>query len=484
METGVKWVRTLYFFLLVGLAIITGSLFVVVSTLNKQYDVNSAELRQSLIWHSAQLVVEYQRLLHSVDTLIVHDGGASYGQEVASRFDILWSRASRLNEGPVGEKLTVASGFETLTTQMSDMVTRAERLIPAVRTGDVERAHELRDILTELSPALERYRSAVYKLQLDAAAHQRDVLNGTVDTVTFLIIGLLVAGASVAGLLLRDQNRLMRLHEMLERRVIARTGELARANAELRAANERLSQFNNLASHDLKEPVRKITVFSDLLLQGVADKDEETIGYAANVMRASAGRAKALISNLLDYSAASDRTMDRERVSLGLAVERACENLSELIRERGAQVTVTGGEAVVEGDPLFIEQLFQNLIGNAVKFCRPEETPRVTVEIVQDEAGHARQVHVRDNGIGFDMRHQTHVFEPFRRLHARDQFAGTGMGLAICAAIAHRHGWRIGVSSQPGEGSDFFIDLAGSTLPEPEVAETSSTVTATATATG
>lgn len=459
MDLSARWVRTLYVALMIGLTIISASLFFVVSTLNRQNSEDRSEYRQSLIWYTAQLVVEYQDLMHALNTMIVHGGAPEHAQEVTARFDILWSRAMRLGEGEAGQELVRVDGSVPLMGDLEAVLRDSDSAMPAIAAGDVAAARKLRDDFSGLQATLDSFRSAVYRLQLDAASRQRAALQRTVNLVVVLILGLLVAGSSMGLLLLRDRSRLMRLQAQLERRVAERTSELAQANADLRLANERLTQFNNLASHDLKEPVRKITVFSDLLLEGVANKDRETIDYAANVMKTSAGRAKTLISNLLNYSAASDRELSREAVPLAQLVEQVRDNLSELIRENGAKVVLHDSDALLSGDPVFLEQLFQNLIGNAIKFRHPDRAPVVEVLAERLASGATASVTIRDNGIGFDMQHKAQVFEPFRRLHSRDRYSGTGMGLAICQAIARRHGWDIDAVSVPGEGSAFRIDF-------------------------
>lgn len=453
VERGTRWVRTLYVLLLVGVTIITGSLFFVLSILNRQNNDDRAEYRQSLIWYTAQLVVEYQDLLQALESFIVHDGSLADVDEVVARFDILWSRAIPLDSGAAGNEIGTVEGAGDMMHRLRTVLRETDPLLDPVRGGEVAAALLMRSQFAELKPVLDSFRSSVYRLQLDAATRQREDLRQTVGLMPVLIIGLLVAGFAMAGLLLRERGQ-------LERRVIARTEELARANAELRAVNERLSQFNNLASHDLKEPVRKITVFSDLLLEGVEKGDRETIEYAAGVMHASAGRARALISNLLSYSAATDRPLESLAVALGPLVDRVCESLSELIRESGARIEVADRDARLTGDPVFLEQLFQNLIGNAVKFAHPDRRPQVHVSVETSADGVPLRIRVRDNGIGFDMRHKALVFEPFRRLHPREKYAGTGMGLAICSAIARRHGWAIDAESRPGEGSTFTVEFA------------------------
>ncbi|MBM19769.1 MAG: hypothetical protein CMN87_07155 [Stappia sp.] len=460
MDFGTRWVRTLYVLLLVGVTIITGSLFFVLSILNRQNNDDRSEYRQSLIWYTAQLVVEYQDLLQAFDTFLVHEGKEEYAAEVNARFDILWSRAIRLDEGEAGAALIDVGDSGNLMEALTAALRSADKRLASAMDGDLSLARDIRDSFTRLQPLLDSFRSAVYRLQLEAATRQREELRQTVNLVLFLIIGLLVTGFAMGGLLLRERHQLMRLGEHLERRVIERTGELGRANAELRAANERLSQFNNLASHDLKEPVRKIGVFADLLAEGMEKDDREMVDYAAGVMRASAGRARTLISNLLTYSAASERPLEAETVELGELVGRVTDSLSELIRESGAEISIEAPETWLHGDAVFLEQLFQNLIGNAVKFSHPERAPQVRITVETDEADRPLRVHVSDNGIGFDMRHKGLVFEPFRRLHSRERYAGTGMGLAICAAISRRHGWELDATSVPGEGSRFTVDFA------------------------
>ena len=183
MELSAKWVRTLYATLLVGVAIITGSLFVVISTLSTQNNEDRAEYRQSLIWFSAQLVVEYKDVLHALDTLILNEGREDLRAQVVSRFDILWSRAIRLGEGAVGRELARVDGSTSLMPDLTRVVREADTHLADMVEGDLAAATLMREQLGQLQPTLDAFRSSVYRLQREAAARQRDILSNTVDTV-------------------------------------------------------------------------------------------------------------------------------------------------------------------------------------------------------------------------------------------------------------------------------------------------------------
>jgi light-regulated signal transduction histidine kinase (bacteriophytochrome) len=145
-----------------------------------------------------------------------------------------------------------------------------------------------------------------------------------------------------------------------------------------------------------------------------------------------------------------------EPVNLGEVFAAAMANLRICVEESGAQVEA-GGLPVVKGDPRQLTQLFQNLIGNAAKFRKPGEAPRV--EVQAEREGDFWRVSVRDNGIGLDPRFSERVFTIFQRLHTREEYEGTGLGLAICKKIVERHGGRIWVESREGEGATFFFTL-------------------------
>ncbi|PYS96092.1 MAG: hybrid sensor histidine kinase/response regulator [Acidobacteria bacterium] len=224
---------------------------------------------------------------------------------------------------------------------------------------------------------------------------------------------------------------------------------------ELARANEDLEQFAYVASHDLQEPLRMVSSYMQLLsrrMQGRLDKDaEEFIEFA----RDGAARMRGLIEGLLDYSRAGTRARELEQVDCETVLEQVMIDLSAALQESGAEVT-RDRLPTVPGNAIQIATLFQNLIGNAVKF-RGAERPRVHVGVEAKDTEWLLMV--RDNGIGIEPRHLERIFVIFQRLHTRDQYPGTGIGLAICKKIVERHGGRIWAESSPGRGTTFKFTL-------------------------
>ncbi len=226
-----------------------------------------------------------------------------------------------------------------------------------------------------------------------------------------------------------------------------RAQELARSNSDLES-------FAYVASHDLQEPLRMVSSYTQLLgerYRGKLDSEaDEFIGYAVD----GATRMQALIQDLLNYSRVARKAVQMEAVDCTVVLARALNNLEVAVRESGAEVS-TGGLPVVKGDASQLAQLFQNLIGNAIKFRGPEQPAvRISAELNGDWT-----FCVRDNGIGMDPRQQERIFGMFQRLHTRQEYPGTGIGLAVCKRVVERHGGRIWVESEAGKGSSFFFTL-------------------------
>jgi len=261
----------------------------------------------------------------------------------------------------------------------------------------------------------------------------------------------------------RAEEEIRRLNAELERRVDERTEELSRSNDELK-------RFAYVASHDLQEPLRAISSFTQLLARryrGKLDRDaDEFIGFAVD----GCNRVQALINALLAYSRVDTRAAPFKAVRLEDALAAAAANLRIALDETGARITHESLPEVA-GDEAQLVQLFQNLIGNAVKF-RGSEPPLIRVSAERADGDEdAWTVSVVDNGIGLEPRFAERIFVIFQRLHRRDEYPGTGIGLAICKKIVERHGGRIWVESLPGEGAAFRFTLpavvpAGDPLPE------------------
>ena len=245
---------------------------------------------------------------------------------------------------------------------------------------------------------------------------------------------------------------------------LARLAERLRAqNQELGRRNEELDEFTYVASHDLQEPLRKLVAFSELLS---ADAGPELPERAASDLRHiidAASRMRQLIDDLLELSRTARSELRLQPVPLDACVDAALERLATRVEESGARIA-REPLPTVHGDATLLTQLFQNLLGNALKFVAAGTTPDVHISARRAaEAGHWL-LGVIDNGIGLRPEYAERIFAPFKRLHSRAEYPGSGVGLAICRRAVERHGGRIWVESSPGRGAHFRF-----TLPEGRV---------------
>jgi PAS domain S-box-containing protein len=228
---------------------------------------------------------------------------------------------------------------------------------------------------------------------------------------------------------------------------------------ELNRSNEELEQFAYIASHDLQEPLRMVASYTQLLsrrYKGKLDSDaDEFISFAVD----GASRMERLIKDLLAYSRVGTETKDLLDTSSEEALQQALINLRGAVEESGAQVTHDPLPIVV-ADEMQLIQLFQNLVGNAIKYQNPG-IPRVHISAARDSEKRWK-FSVQDNGLGIDSQYFEKIFGMFQRLHKREEFEGTGVGLAICKKIVERHGGSISVESQLGHGSTFCFALGES----------------------
>ena len=231
--------------------------------------------------------------------------------------------------------------------------------------------------------------------------------------------------------------------------------QLKQTSAELERSNAELQQFAYIASHDLSEPLRMIVSYLQLLTERAGDKldaeSREFVGYAED----GAMRMRGLISDLLTYAGVGTTKRSFEPTGSGEALKAALTNLKVVIQETQTVVEY-GPLPLVMADGIQLTQVFQNLVGNAIKF-RGKAPPRIEVSATRD-GGHWT-FRVRDNGIGIDPRNFERIFVLFQRLHTRAEYSGTGMGLAICKRIIERHGGRLWVESGTGAGSTFCFTL-------------------------
>jgi len=237
--------------------------------------------------------------------------------------------------------------------------------------------------------------------------------------------------------------------ELARQRVL---GELARSNRELQ-------DFAFVASHDLQEPLRKIQAFGDRLSVRLSGELSAENKDYLDRMQNAANRMSTLIEDLLAYSRVTSKAKPYSRVDLNETLAEVIDDLETRIERTHAKVTV-GKLPVITADELQMRQLFQNLIGNALKFQRPDFPPEVTItgDVKPDDKNNF-VITVADNGIGFDQKYVDRIFTVFQRLHGRSQYEGSGIGLSICRKIVERHGGSIDAVSEPGNGAKFIVTL-------------------------
>jgi PAS domain S-box-containing protein len=272
------------------------------------------------------------------------------------------------------------------------------------------------------------------------------------DTV---IAPILAADGEHLGYLdiIRDVTEHTEMMETIE----AQQNELTEYNQELLEKNEELTRFAFVASHDLQEPLRKIRVFTELLIDEFDDDMSSDQREYTNYILDGTSRMQALISDLLHYSRVQDEGHDFETFSTSEMIAFALEGLSQ----RPDELNLPEQDLLVHGHKGLCSQLLVNLLQNAVKYGPIESPSRVDIRIDVDDE-HIRW-EISDNGIGIDIKHQQKIFELFQRLHTARDYPGTGIGLAICKKIVDIHDGDIGVDSSPGEGSTFWFTLPQAT---------------------
>ena len=235
--------------------------------------------------------------------------------------------------------------------------------------------------------------------------------------------------------------------ELMRRMLVTQLEQVESARLELEASNRDLEQFAYVASHDLQEPLRKVASFTQLLQRRYGDQLDDRAAQYIEFAADGARRMQRLIQDLLAFSRLGRGGEEPAPVELGDCLADALGNLEESIEESGATCSTAGPLPTVEGHPGALTQLLQNLVGNAIKFRAPDRPPQITLGA--ERVGDEWELWCADNGIGVEPRHAERVFAIFQRLHAKDAYAGTGIGLAMCQRIVELHGGRIWIEERP-----------------------------------
>jgi signal transduction histidine kinase len=255
----------------------------------------------------------------------------------------------------------------------------------------------------------------------------------------------------------------------LQRKVTERTHELEKVNEELRRTNNNLEEFAYAASHDLKEPIRKVQVFTDRLKEELTEKLSADQNRLFERVENAAQRMSNLIDDLITFSHVGRVIMNVEPVNLNEKVQGVLEDLELEIDQKAAEIRV-GPLPVISGQKRQLQQLFQNLVGNALKYSKPGEAPQISItspavsskadripESFLQDGNRYCLIEVRDNGIGFEKQDAERIFNVFTRLHGNTEYRGTGVGLSIAQKVVQNHGGYIWAEGEVGKGASFFI---------------------------
>lgn len=253
-------------------------------------------------------------------------------------------------------------------------------------------------------------------------------------------------------------RRIEQLEELIARNKESEQ-ELARLLEKVKESNQDLSDFVYIVSHDLREPLRKITLFGSILNESIADGLSEDDAQSLAIMIDGTQRMQEMIDALLLYSRVTTKAAPFVSVDLYEIIKQLHSfELAVLLEEKNVIMDISDTLPTVLADPVQIRQLLQNLIANGTKYQATGSQPRIAIRAIPIDSNMAR-IEVVDNGIGIESVHQKNIFTMFKRVHTNNEYEGTGVGLAVCKKIVKRHGGQIGVDSELGEGATFWFTL-------------------------
>lgn len=339
----------------------------------------------------------------------------------------------------------------------------SQRAIRIINTDKgLKRSREIMTLIAKMEEI-----ESDYLEQIRFKADQQSFLMASTLLITNLL-GLVLTGIIFYITLLHHRKTetmkqaLEEINQNLEQKVSERTAALSRYSEELERSNKELEDFAFVASHDLQEPLRKIRAFGDRLLTRCGESVGEQGADYIRRMQAASERMSLLIDDLLSFSRVTTKQKPLVKTDLNAVIDSVVDSLEIAIENSQARIE-TDSLPVIEADESQLRQVFSNLLSNSIKFMQEGKPPhiRVTAETVSNPPDRREWVCIKvvDNGIGFDQQYQERIFNLFQRLHGKDSYVGTGIGLALCKKIIERHGGSISAQSIEGSGSTFTILL-------------------------
>jgi PAS domain S-box-containing protein len=272
--------------------------------------------------------------------------------------------------------------------------------------------------------------------------------------------GILLGFVKIMRDLTESKEAEERYRQRMEQAVNERTAALNERTSELRRSNEDLQQFAHVASHDLKEPVRKIKTFHNRIKESFNEQLPDQVNLYLERINTATDRMYSMIDGILNYSKLNHSRPKFESVDLNQLIRTIESDLEILVQQKHASI-LTQNLMVIHADKVLIYQLFYNLILNSLKFAKKDQPILINIssKVVKKDDVQFNKISISDNGIGFEQEFADSIFETFTRLNPADEYEGTGLGLALCKKIVERHGGSISAKAKPGEGAKFIILL-------------------------
>ncbi|WP_077284422.1 sensor histidine kinase [Cognaticolwellia aestuarii] len=433
---------------------------------------------QSSLYNTGDIIVELDDLHNLV--LMAETGQRGYllteieeyltpYEDALGRLSVQLTDTKKLRSEVPGQAKRIASLIVLVEQKIQELRTtvdlaladKEKRALKQVMTG------RGRDLYKELRAEFEQiknleinYRNSLFTVLsvVEREAKVTFIISGI--TSTLLLLGLAFFARLNARSEAKHRLQLEQQNEVLAEKVTMRTKELTLYSDELSRSNRELEDFAFVASHDLQEPLRKIRAFGDRLRSSYSQSLDERGADYIDRMGNAAERMSNLINDLLEFSRISTRGKPFVDVALQPVIESIIDDLEVSIEESDASI-VLGSLPIINADPSQMHHLFINLISNAIKFRQSDIKPVVEIQAYQEEIGQelSHIITIKDNGIGFEQEFADKIFVPFQRLHARAEYKGTGIGLAICRRIVERHGGKISALSELGNGTLFRIEI-------------------------
>lgn len=450
------------YFLVLSMVLIGGYFVASLFFINKTSDSDEkAESYRQLIEETDAILKHAYQMESHANGYLLNDQSDSYIRYKSSQCDLKTSLKLIRNHSTL--KGAAVNHFDKLDRLFYSRLSVVDTLLKSKVLG-VDKRNKL---MEQGSVIMDDVVDVLYEIRTLATEARKDNKSTAIEAGKNAVFMFSVFGVIMMMIVVISFDKMRKEIKKNEQNAI----EIAQINKEISEVNENLASFAYIASHDLNEPLRKVRIFGDLLLEEVnkVTPDKENVSDTVQRMQKATNRMQELIDDLLMYSRVSNAEHVVEQVDVKEVVENVIGDLQPRISDTGATVVIESLPHQLEVDKTHIRQLFQNLISNAIKFRKKEEPLIVTItsekiagKFVKEAVNLAQnleywKIQVADNGIGMDEKYKDKIFAVFQRLHGRNEYKGTGIGLSICKKIVSKYKGDITVHAKEGEGATFIF---------------------------